>query len=132
MRSSRAIWGRGAAAVAARRGWAGLRRRDFGAGGGVAPMCASTGLLTWLAHSGRRRIVRRLLPPHRGEVVLRDVIPDHALGREPRTRGAQRVPHLLRPAARDTLGDRKSTRLNSSHTVISYAVFCLKKKNTNP
>src|SRR5260221_1799282 len=27
-------------------------------------------------------------------------------------------------------GDRKSTRLNSSHTVISYAVFCLKKKNT--
>src|SRR2546426_3464978 len=27
--------------------------------------------------------------------------------------------------------DRKSTRLNSSHLVISYAVFCLKKKNTN-
>src|SRR5437588_12951236 len=27
--------------------------------------------------------------------------------------------------------DRKSTRLNSSHTVISYAVFCLKKKKTN-
>src|SRR5256885_13797381 len=27
------------------------------------------------------------------------------------------------------LGDRKSTRLNSSHLVISYAVFCLKKKN---
>src|SRR5256885_12091265 len=26
-------------------------------------------------------------------------------------------------------GDRKSTRLNSSHLVISYAVFCLKKKN---
>src|SRR2546422_2876962 len=30
-------------------------------------------------------------------------------------------------------GDRKSTRLNSSHGYISYAVFCLKKKkNTNP
>src|SRR5256885_13114269 len=29
------------------------------------------------------------------------------------------------------LGDRKSTRLNSSHLVISYAVFCLKKKK-NP
>src|SRR5207245_10424909 len=28
-------------------------------------------------------------------------------------------------------GDRKSTRLNSSHGSISYAVFCLKKKNTN-
>src|SRR5256885_4820716 len=28
--------------------------------------------------------------------------------------------------------DRKSTRLNSSHLVISYAVFCLKKKNHGP
>src|SRR5260221_3272543 len=28
--------------------------------------------------------------------------------------------------------DRKSTRLNSSHTVISYAVFCLKKKTLRP
>src|SRR5256885_11333541 len=28
-------------------------------------------------------------------------------------------------------GDRKSTRLNSSHLVISYAVFCLKKKTNN-
>src|SRR5258708_5904287 len=28
--------------------------------------------------------------------------------------------------------DRKSTRLNSSHQIISYAVFCLKKKNTSP
>src|SRR3989442_10030405 len=29
-------------------------------------------------------------------------------------------------------GDRKSTRLNSSHVRISYAVFCLKKKHTPP
>src|SRR2546430_7282671 len=29
------------------------------------------------------------------------------------------------------LGDRKSTRLNSSHSQISYAVFCLKKKKNN-
>src|SRR5207244_9456157 len=28
-------------------------------------------------------------------------------------------------------GDRKSTRLNSSHQIISYAVFCLKKKKNN-
>src|SRR5207244_4538018 len=37
------------------------------------------------------------------------------------------------PAAPDwdiAFGDRKSTRLNSSHQIISYAVFCLKKKNT--
>src|SRR5947207_9590170 len=31
--------------------------------------------------------------------------------------------------SRGRVEDRKSTRLNSSHTVISYAVFCLKKKN---
>src|SRR5690606_41866180 len=30
----------------------------------------------------------------------------------------------------EDLGDRKSTRLNSSHVKISYAVFCLKKKKT--
>src|SRR5256885_10478467 len=36
---------------------------------------------------------------------------------------------FLAPAARSRAGpDRKSTRLNSSHLVISYAVFCLKKK----
>src|SRR5688500_19940449 len=31
----------------------------------------------------------------------------------------------------DAMVDRKSTRLNSSHLVISYAVFCLKKKKDN-
>src|SRR3712207_7892089 len=46
----------------------------------------------------------------------------------------QRLPqrelqHLLRaPVERDVPADRKSTRLNSSHANISYAVFCLKKK----
>src|SRR2546421_6116422 len=33
--------------------------------------------------------------------------------------------------SRTTIGDRKSTRLNSSHDQISYAVFCLKKKKSN-
>src|SRR2546422_6692334 len=33
-------------------------------------------------------------------------------------------------AEEEDLQDRKSTRLNSSHGYISYAVFCLKKKNT--
>src|SRR5256885_10712313 len=38
----------------------------------------------------------------------------------------------LPPARRAyAAGDRKSTRLNSSHLVISYAVFCLKKKNNH-
>src|SRR5690348_18146914 len=35
-------------------------------------------------------------------------------------------------AAEITNADRKSTRLNSSHPSISYAVFCLKKKNNKP
>src|SRR5947208_12307383 len=34
------------------------------------------------------------------------------------------------PVGRHLVEDRKSTRLNSSHQIISYAVFCLKKKNT--
>src|SRR5690606_42128762 len=44
--------------------------------------------------------------------------------------------HLLLPLMRcstqtlEESGDRKSTRLNSSHVKISYAVFCLQKKNT--
>src|SRR2546426_7749689 len=38
--------------------------------------------------------------------------------------------HILQPADNCPV-DRKSTRLNSSHLVISYAVFCLKKKKRN-
>src|SRR5256885_8272885 len=41
----------------------------------------------------------------------------------------QRLGRVLRPAIGKDSADRKSTRLNSSHLVISYAVFCLKKKN---
>src|SRR5258708_11189983 len=45
-----------------------------------------------------------------------------------RTHGAN---HLLQPCVRPVeRQDRKSTRLNSSHQIISYAVFCLKKKKT--
>src|SRR5256885_6106253 len=43
---------------------------------------------------------------------------------------AQRVAEAILDAA-EHFGDRKSTRLNSSHLVISYAVFCLKKKKQN-
>src|SRR2546430_7337026 len=46
------------------------------------------------------------------------------LGR-PRT---QEEPCALIRIARSSRSDRKSTRLNSSHSQISYAVFCLKKK----
>src|SRR6266481_7286376 len=43
--------------------------------------------------------------------------------------GGARVPRLRRRGLRRA--DRKSTRLNSSHSSISYAVFCLKKKKKN-
>src|SRR2546430_3231242 len=38
---------------------------------------------------------------------------------------------FVRSDVRKRHGDRKSTRLNSSHSQISYAVFCLKKKKKN-
>src|SRR2546429_7029925 len=59
--------------------------------------------------------------------IERDVDPRPALERSGRRRGHAgrlRVDLLL-------LQDRKSTRLNSSHGYISYAVFCLKKKKKN-
>src|SRR2546430_13584763 len=46
-------------------------------------------------------------------------------GEQPR---CERPPDACEPVHRDG-ADRKSTRLNSSHSRISYAVFCLKKKN---
>src|SRR3989454_8011104 len=54
-------------------------------------------------------------------------------GRAPAARRARPPPepqpaHRARRSAGRDPRDRKSTRLNSSHLVISYAVFCLKKK----
>src|SRR3712207_8434274 len=43
----------------------------------------------------------------------------------------RRLPYGLRRGVDPAGGDRKSTRLNSSHANISYAVFCLKKKTIN-
>src|SRR5215208_1090330 len=55
---------------------------------------------------------------------LHDALPISAVAhREPLGRRAA-------PGGRDHDEDRKSTRLNSSHVAISYAVFCLKKKKT--
>src|SRR5437667_1379437 len=58
----------------------------------------------------------RRLPVGRGDPAAR---------RRELSRGLPRHSH---PAA-SARGDRKSTRLNSSHITSSYAVFCLKKKN---
>src|SRR3712207_8108451 len=64
---------------------------------------------------------------------------DRAITGEPSTRAAYYVlaqsfvRHLVDAVGLPTvLRDRKSTRLNSSHANISYAVFCLKKKKIPP
>src|SRR3712207_6923083 len=49
----------------------------------------------------------------------------------PRLARSRRDPAGGRRASGRGRGDRKSTRLKSSHANISYAVFCLKKKKTN-
>src|SRR5437773_4806736 len=51
---------------------------------------------------------------------------DH--GQPTRPREPVPEPDVERPGVRTGDRDRKSTRLNSSHITISYAVFCLKKK----
>src|SRR3989449_8026136 len=62
------------------------------------------------------------------ELVLQDAIvpKENVLGAV--NNGFRQFLHT-RDGGRIGLGDRKSTRLNSSHGYISYAVFCLKKKN---
>src|SRR5205807_8714662 len=57
---------------------------------------------------------------------LHDALPISRAGALPRTGCASR--RARASPASPCLRDRKSTRLNSSHLVISYAVFCLKKK----
>src|SRR2546426_3609352 len=64
--------------------------------------CPRPRLPRWCVAISRRRSARQNLHPEKD------------------LQGSQRVDF--------TKGDRKSTRLNSSHLVISYAVFCLKKK----
>src|SRR5256885_5508410 len=72
---------------------------------------------------------------HGGDVLVADarhVVPKALTGELP-GRQWQQAPQrrFLVPIGNVGLaaGDRKSTRLNSSHLVISYAVFCLKKKS---
>src|SRR2546426_6909830 len=65
----------------------------------------------------------RLLPFGRLRRLLDHLSrPRHGLHRQGRL-SAARIAWAV-----ERMGDRKSTRLNSSHLVISYAVFCLKKK----
>src|SRR5436309_8988984 len=57
----------------------------------------------------------------------KDLTPKWVQGRDGKPVDRQRGPEPTSAS-----GDRKSTRLNSSHVKISYAVFCLKKKRNKP
>src|SRR5690625_6835026 len=65
------------------------------------------------------------LPIYRGADPARDLAGDSPQRRQ---RGREKLAD--RHGAQRVLQDRKSTRLNSSHVAISYAVFCLKKKKS--
>src|SRR2546430_11250767 len=73
-----------------------------------------------------RRPPRSTLFPY--TTLFRSVHAQQALPKQP----APYIPQLANPTPAQTHAaltiDRKSTRLNSSHSQISYAVFCLKKK----
>src|SRR3712207_8763995 len=58
--------------------------------------------------------------------------PDEAPAAESAPEARAQAPKGEALKLRVSEGDRKSTRLNSSHANISYAVFCLKKKKINP
>src|SRR5690606_39386147 len=76
--------------------------------------------------AGFRRGMGNVLPhPHDRAVSARAGAVD-SLSEEP-ARNRQRGGVLLPRGNRGIRADRKSTRLNSSHVKISYAVFCLKK-----
>src|SRR3712207_7443588 len=75
-----------------------------------------------------RRPPRSTLFPY--TTLFRSLGADRDVIDRPGVVGERAEEHAVEPAcARMALPDRKSTRLNSSHANISYAVFCLKKKN---
>src|SRR5690606_39526388 len=67
---------------------------------------------------------------HERPKTMLNVLPDDFKVHVALTEGREihAVASFTKPQAREALKDRKSTRLNSSHVKISYAVFCLKKK----
>src|SRR5947207_4937444 len=73
-----------------------------------------------------RRPPRSTLFPY--TTLFRSVVLDGAAAAAGRQILRLRLRRTILLRSRLELRDRKSTRLNSSHTVISYAVFCLKKK----
>src|SRR3712207_6944867 len=79
---------------------------------------------SWLTGKGRGWVTAEygMLPASTGDRKQRDVSKGRPDGR------TVEIQRLIGRSIRGVVEDRKSTRLNSSHANISYAVFCLKKK----
>src|SRR2546430_3495068 len=79
--------------------------------------------------------VSRLPGDHlvRREDLLEERVPREFVGHtlDPDARRQHRKRGAVQERDGDPVADRKSTRLNSSHSQISYAVFCLKKKKSH-
>src|SRR3712207_7863041 len=78
-----------------------------------------------ISHAGSRAVHHSSRPPGASVVVgCSEIV--HSVDSPSGRSNSDRLVTLRAPA----MSDRKSTRLNSSHANISYAVFCLKKKKT--
>src|SRR5256885_10750185 len=82
--------------------------------------------IDWKATAKRRKVITRQYEAERRQQVLLVLDTGRLLTAEI-AGGSRRSPPSGR--ARAGVRDRKSTRLNSSHLVISYSVFCFQKKN---
>src|SRR3712207_3318707 len=97
---------------------------------------ATTEIYTLSLHDALPIWVDQVFPAYRGVGRWMQILPHRTSPRRHERLGSRKLPWtstqslLSSPAyrSRPTWEDRKSTRLNSSHANISYAVFCLKKK----
>src|SRR5688500_3957448 len=85
--------------------------------------------LDWFDPEVVGRQIRREPPRHRSDGVDRCGIGVHGTNVVAFAKEVDEVPPGTAAGIADARTDRKSTRLNSSHLVTSYAVFCLKKKS---
>src|SRR3712207_7326024 len=83
---------------------------------------------TTLFRSSATRLREGGVASNRGSACRGEYVPGPCTHR-PSHHGSRQYPKSAQPTLYG--GDRKSTRLNSSHANISYAVFCLKKKHNN-
>src|SRR5690625_6216428 len=100
---------------------------DYMAGGSIPDRMAS-GISAQEGRLITGEVAKALDHAHQKGYIHRDIKPENILFREDGSAVVTDfgVAKTVRSASRMT--DRKSTRLNSSHVAISYAVFCLKKK----